>query len=72
MELLKQGVYSPVSAEAQICAIYAGSKGYLDGIAVEKVGSFESDLYNVLEEEKTILESIRNEKVISDETERKL
>ncbi|ATU05395.1 F0F1 ATP synthase subunit alpha [Candidatus Gracilibacteria bacterium HOT-871] len=72
MELLKQGVYSPVSVEKQICVIYAGSKGYLDKLEVDKIKKFENDLYNSLEDEKTILESISIEKVLSETSEKKL
>lgn len=72
MELLKQDVYSPVPVAKQICAFYAGGKGFLDTIPVEKVGKFEDDLYTALEEEKTIVEDIKKEKAMSDETEAKL
>jgi len=72
MELLKQWVYSPVSVEKQIAAIYAGWKGYLDSIDVSKVAKFEHDLYSTLDEEKTILESISKEKQMNEETESKL
>ncbi|PZM83578.1 F0F1 ATP synthase subunit alpha [Candidatus Gracilibacteria bacterium] len=72
MELLKQGVYSPVPVEKQICSIFAGSKGYLDALAVDKVKKFENDLYNSLDEEKTILESITKEKVLTEDSENKL
>ena len=44
VELLKQDVYSPVPVEKQVCALYAGGKGYLDGIEVDKIGKFETDL----------------------------
>lgn len=72
MELLKQGVYSPVPVEKQICSIFAWSKGYLDVLAVDKVKKFENDLYNSLDEEKTILESITKEKVLTEDSENKL
>ena len=72
MELLKQWVYSPVSVEKQICVIYAGSKWYLDKLEVDKIKKFENDLYNSLEDEKTILESISIEKVLSETSEKKL
>jgi len=39
---------------------------------VENVGKFENELYNSLEDEKTILESIKKEGKISDDTEAKL
>lgn len=72
MELLKQWVYSPVTVSKQIAAIYAWAKWFLDSIDASKVVKFEQDLYTSLEEEKTILESLDKEKVITDETEPKL
>ena len=72
MELLKQGVYSPVTVPQQVCVIYAGAKGYLDTIPTDMVGKFEQDLGTALTEEKSILESIKKEKKIIDDTEAKL
>jgi F-type H+/Na+-transporting ATPase subunit alpha len=72
MELLKQGVYAPVTVEKQICSIFAGAKGHLDSIATSKVTKFEQDLYTALEDEKTILKAIVADKVIKEDTEAKL
>jgi F-type H+-transporting ATPase subunit alpha len=72
MELLKQGVYVPVTVQKQICAIFAGAKGYLDAIETSKVTKFEQDLYTALEDEKTVLTAITSDKLISPETETKL
>ncbi len=72
MELLKQWVFEPVTVAKQVCSIYAWSKGYLDDIEVSKVKKFEQDLYTTLDEEKTILESIKNKKEITEEIEEKL
>ena len=72
IELLKQWVFAPVSVPKQTCSIYAWSKGYLDNIAVSKVGKFEQDLYNALEDEKTVLAAIESDKQIKEETETKL
>ena len=72
MQLLKQSVYAPVTVPKQICAIYAGAKGYLDAIEVSKVNKTENDLYMALEEEKTILAAIESDKQIKEETEAKL
>jgi F0F1-type ATP synthase alpha subunit len=41
-------------------------------IDTSKVEKFEDDFYTSLEEEKTIIESIRKDKVITEETEPKL
>lgn len=72
MNLLKQWIYSPVSVAKQVCSIYAGSKWFLDNIAVDKVNKFEEELYSKLDEEKTILEDITKNKMYSDESIKKL
>ena len=43
-ELLKQPQFSPVPVEEQIVLIYAGTRGYLDKVAVADVGRYESEL----------------------------
>ena len=47
-ELLKQPQYSPLTTAEQVIVIYAGTKGYLDKIAVGKVNRFEAGLLNHL------------------------
>ena len=42
-ELLKQDQYSPVPIEEQVAGIYAGVRGYLDGIEVAQVTRFEQE-----------------------------
>lgn len=42
-ELLKQGQYSPLSVEKQVMAIYLGTKGYLDDVAVKEVTRCEKE-----------------------------
>jgi len=44
VELLKQGQYQPVNVFDQIIAIFAGSKGVLDDIPLNKVHDFEDAL----------------------------
>ncbi len=44
VELLKQGLNSPMSVERQVIAIYAGTRGYLDPIPVGDVRRFEAEL----------------------------
>ncbi|NDK08040.1 F0F1 ATP synthase subunit alpha [Candidatus Gracilibacteria bacterium] len=72
MELLKQGVYAPVSVSKQVCAMYAGANGYLDKIEVSKIAKFEDDFYAALDDERTIIESIDQEKLIKEDKEEKL
>ncbi|MEK9938764.1 MAG: F0F1 ATP synthase subunit alpha, partial [Ilumatobacter sp.] len=44
VELLKQPLNSPMSVEEQVVSIFAGTKGYLDDIAVADVRRFEAGL----------------------------
>jgi len=43
-ELLKQPQYSPLTMAEQVMVIFAGTKGYLDGVAVKDVSRFETGL----------------------------
>ncbi|WP_306251376.1 F0F1 ATP synthase subunit alpha [Parvularcula sp. IMCC14364] len=72
-ELLKQPQYSPLQMEEQVVVIYAGTAGYLDGIAVKNVGRFEEELLrHVHGDHADLLATIRDEKKMSDESEAKL
>ncbi len=72
-ELLKQPQFSPLKTEEQVAVIFAGVNGYLDKIAVNQVGKFEQGLLSYLHSEgKAILDAIRTEKAISDDTKSKL
>ena len=44
VELLKQGLNSPMPVEEQVVSIFAGTKGYLDSIPATDVGRFEIEL----------------------------
>jgi len=72
-ELLKQPQFSPMPVEEQVVSIFAGVRGYLDAIAIADIGRFESQLLaDVRAKAPGILEAIRNEKALSDETQGKL
>ena len=72
-ELLKQAQYAPMPAEEQVVSVFAGVRGYLDGIAVADIGRFEAALLTAMRgPHAAILESIRTEREISDDTEKKL
>ena len=72
-ELLKQPQYSPMLIEEQVAVIFAGVKGYLDEVALADIGRFEIGLLDQLRGSgKKILASIRDEKSISDKTEKDL
>ena len=72
-EVLKQGQFVPYPVEEQVVSIYSGVNGYLDGIPTEDVGRFEQSLLDdVRANGADILETIRLEKDISDDTDKKL
>ena len=72
-EVLKQPQYSPVPVEEQVVAIFAGVRGYLDGIDVGKVVPFEKQMLSEIRaREPGILEAIRNDRELKPETEKKL
>ncbi len=48
VEVLKQGRNSPVSAGSQVAIINAVVNGYLNSIAVDKIGDYEHKLYDKL------------------------
>ncbi|GHD17898.1 F0F1 ATP synthase subunit alpha [Tianweitania populi] len=68
-ELLKQPQFSPLKTEEQVAVIYAGVNGYLDKLPVNQVGKFEQGLLSYMRSEgKSVLETIRQEKQLSDAT----
>ena len=72
-ELLKQPQYSPLKVEEQVCVIYAGTRGYLDTIAVGDVGRYEKELLSSLRTRHTdLLTTIREKKALSAELEEQL
>jgi F-type H+-transporting ATPase subunit alpha len=72
-ELLKQPQYKPVPVEEQVVAIFAGTRGYLDKLPVNKVGEFERRLLSEMKSRAPeILDGIRTDREIKKETETKL
>src|SRR5579859_6746498 len=64
-ELLKQPQYSPLKVEEQVAVVYAGTRGYLDGVAVNAVRRFETELLAHLHSKhQGMLDKIRTEKDI--------
>jgi len=65
-ELLKQPQYSPQSVQEQVCSLYAGTRGYLDGIPTSQVGRFEAEFLARLHgQHPDLLEAIRSEKALT-------
>jgi F-type H+-transporting ATPase subunit alpha len=46
MELMKQKQYSPLSVAEMALSLFAVNEGYLDAVAVEKVGDYEAALHD--------------------------
>jgi len=72
-ELLKQGQYVPMPVEEQVVAIFAGVRGYLDKIDVNKVTRFEQGfLADIRAKHGDILTEIRTVGEIKPDLEKKL
>ncbi len=68
--LLKQPQYSPLSVEEQVVVLYAGTRGYLDGIEIDQVEEYERRLLEVLRSSgEEILAGIAKEKKLDDNIE---
>ena len=64
-ELLKQDQYKPLRVEQQVTILFAGSKGLLDDIEVEKIREFEKGFHNYMSSSgKDILDSIAEKKAL--------
>ena len=72
-EILKQPQYSPLKVEEQVVVVFAGVKGFLDQIEINKITMFEDLLLSELRsKEKQIIESITKEQAISETLEKKI
>jgi F-type H+-transporting ATPase subunit alpha len=72
-ELLKQPQYHPVAVEDQVLGLFAGVRGYLDGVDIGRIGAFERQLLTELHaREPGLVEAIRTQREIKPETEKKL
>ena len=72
-ELLKQPQFSPMPVEEQVISLYAGTKGYLDGIDVGKIGEFERRMISELKaREPSVLEGIRDSREMKPDVEKTL
>jgi F-type H+-transporting ATPase subunit alpha len=72
-ELLKQPQYSPLAVEEMVVVIYAGTRGYLDDIAVSAIGRYQDELLaKVKSAHPDFLEAVRKDKALSADLEAKL
>jgi len=73
MELLKQGQFVPVSVSEQVAIMWAGAKGHLDEIPVNRVTEFEAQFLSYVGSRyKKVLAGIAKEKVLTPEIEKGL
>ncbi len=69
-ELLKQPQFSPLQMEEQVVVIYAGTRGYLDGVELSAVTRYERELLTRLRgSESALLTKIRDEKALTGDIE---
>ncbi|HVK06452.1 MAG TPA: F0F1 ATP synthase subunit alpha [Armatimonadaceae bacterium] len=72
-ELLKQPQYSPMPIEEQVASIYAGTQGFVDAVDVKEVTRYEAAMLSYLRSEHgDVLKTIRDTKVLDDDTAAKL
>lgn len=68
VEVLKQGLNSPLSVEHQVIIIYAVVNNFLVDIPVEKISAYESELFSFIDASfPQITDSIKETKQITDE-----
>ncbi len=73
VELLKQGQYVPMTVEDQIIVMFAGTKGHLDSVPLDRIAEYEQKLLKyVRETHSEIPKAIREEKTISEDTSKRL
>ncbi len=67
-EILKQPQYRPLSVEKQVAIVFAATNGFLDGIEVEKLRSYEDELFRFLESQRpAVLAAIAEKKTFDDD-----
>jgi len=72
-ELLKQPQYSPLAVEEQVAVIYAGTRGYLDKLPVNKIAAFSDALLSKLKTSYPgFLAGVRTKKALTPELETEL
>ncbi len=73
MELMKQAQYAPLSVAEMAVTLFAISKGSFDGVPINKVLSFESDLHKFLSSQnKALMDEIEAKKDLSGDNEKSL
>ncbi len=72
-EILKQPQYKPMAVEYQVIIIYVATNKYLLDVSIEDITRFEAELFTFIDTKyPEVPAAIRDEKVISDQTEERL
>ena len=72
-ELLKQPQYRPLSMAQQVSILYAGTRGYLDDVPVEKVADFERGFHEYMGANgREVLDTIQRTGLLEEATEQSL
>jgi F-type H+-transporting ATPase subunit alpha len=73
METMKQKQYSPLSVSQMAVSLFAVDRGYMDDVALDKVGDFEEALQSYMgASHADLLQSIEDNPVFNEEVESKL
>ncbi|HSO24260.1 MAG TPA: F0F1 ATP synthase subunit alpha, partial [Chondromyces sp.] len=73
LEILKQGQFAPLPVGLQIVSIFAGTKGFMDGLKVSAIGAFEPYMHRFVEAEGAeVLKTIVSTGELSDDSADKL
>ena len=73
VELLKQDQYSPMPVQEQVAVLFAGTKGHLDEVELEKVKHFEGSLVKFLRDSyANLLADIAEKRQLDQELEQRL
>ena len=72
-ELLKQAQFAPMPVEDQVASIYAGTQGFIDSVETKDVTRYEQAMLSFLRSDHAdVLKTIRDTKVLDDDTAAKL
>src|SRR5215203_3074709 len=73
VELLKQPQYKPMSVDQEVMVVYAGTKGYLDDVPINRVQQFQTDFLKYVDTQAPDLRrDLAEKKELSDDIEGRL
>src|SRR3954467_14284514 len=73
VELLKQPQYQPMSIEQEVMVIYAGTKGYLDDVPINRIGEFQTAFLEYVDTRAANLrQGLADKKELSEDFEKQL